>query len=62
MDTSGTITEGGKATCTLDKFRQPRILSMADASAIENTKRLSFWAHGYYQSTFHCDEINTTNM
>lgn len=41
MDTSGTITEGGKATCTLDKFRQPRILSMADASAIENTKRLS---------------------
>lgn len=41
MDTSGTITEGGKATCTLDEFRQPRILSMADASAIENTKRLS---------------------
>lgn len=40
MDTSGTMTEGERAA--LEEFRRPRILSMADASAVENTKILSF--------------------
>lgn len=39
MDTSGTLAEVEKTV--IEEFRRPRVLSMADASAVENTKRIS---------------------